>query len=58
MYDTIKDYNVSKYGLNNPKHLDYLAEHFGYLILRYIDSENIINLINLPDDKFNKIVNL
>ena len=58
LYDSVKEYYISKYGLNNSKHLDYLVDNFGYMLIRYIDNENIINLINLPDDKFDKIVNL
>ena len=58
MYDSVKEYYILKHGLNNSKHLDYLVENFGYMLIRYIDNENIINLINLPDDKFDKIINL
>ncbi len=35
-----------------------LVKKFGYNILKYIENENIQNIINLPNNNFNKLLNL
>lgn len=42
----------------NQKNLRTLKNKFGYKILLYLENENIKSLINLPDDKFLKVINL
>ena len=42
----------------NKNHLNELKNRFGYHIIRYFQNENIINLINLDDLSFEKVLKL
>ncbi len=55
LYDAVKDYYTQKFELN-VKHTDILAERFGYRIIRYFNYPNIIKIINLSDEAFNKLL--
>ena len=53
----LKDFLVQKYNLNR-NHFEELEQRFGARIIRYIDNENLHNIINLDESTFEKILNL
>lgn len=57
IYDKLRNYLAELYGLN-AKHIDMLKDISGPQILSYIKHEDIWRVINLDDDKFEKILNL
>ena len=58
IYEYTKDFLCKDNGIINVNHLDYLAEHFGYDIIRYIKNPEIQAIIDLDDDYFYKITAL
>lgn len=57
MYHLVKAYLVRKYELN-VAHLEVFTNHFGPLIIRYANNENIKRIINMNDEDFNKFLTL
>ncbi|MBQ6686900.1 MAG: hypothetical protein IJN03_00060 [Bacilli bacterium] len=55
--EVLKNYLIKKYQLNE-EHFTILANNFGPLIVRYVDNENIKEVINSNDETFNKIIGL
>ena len=57
VYDIIKGYYVQKYSLNLA-HLDTFSRKFGPKVIRYLDNDNIHQLVNLNDEEFSKFIAL
>ena len=57
MYNSVKHIFINKYNLNK-EHFDLLAQKYGYLIIKYINSSNIISIINLDEEKFNRFIEI
>ena len=57
MFEYVKQYLINKYKLNE-KNFELFEKHFGPLVIRYINNENIQQIINLNDVNFNKLLEL
>ena len=57
LYNSVRDILIDKYNLNE-NHLDSMINKYGYLLIKYIDNDSIIKIINLDDNKFNKMIDL
>ena len=57
MFNQVKDFLIEKYQLNE-SHFERFAQHFGPLVIRYVDNNNIKQIINLDEEDFNKIIEL
>ena len=57
VYNELIDFYVDYLGLNKDNLIKFI-ERFGYISLRYLDSNNIRSVINLESNKFNSLMNL
>ena len=57
LFDKIVDYASRKYNLNMT-HVERLRKQFGINIIRYIANENMIKIINLDEETFNKVLGI
>lgn len=53
----IRDYYIKKYNYN-PVHFDKIVKTLGPKIIRYLSNNNLINIINLDDETFDKVIGL
>jgi len=54
-YPNIVDYFVEQFEIKNKKHFEYIIKKFGNKTFTFLN-DNIVNLINLNDEDFNKIM--
>lgn len=57
LFHKLKAYFCRKYNYNQEK-LELIENHFGPNIIRFIDNENIMKILNLPIEEIQKILNL
>lgn len=57
LYQKVKKYYIEKNHLNET-HLDVLEKRFGPQILRYINVDNLIQIVNMEPSNFNRLLNL
>ena len=57
IFNCLKNYFIKKYNLNG-NHLLIMKEKYGPLITKYLRFQNLQQIINLDDEKFNKFINL
>ncbi len=57
MYNIVKNHYVKKNNINL-EHLDILEKKFGPTIIKYLDNDRFIGVVNLEDDYFNKLFNI
>lgn len=57
-FTNVKEYLIKKYKITNIKNFDDFFDKFGYKGVAYLNSDNIVNLINLDTQNYNKMVNL
>ncbi len=58
MYENFKKLLLNEYNITKVDHLDFLADKFGYDILRFIESTSIQSIINFDDEDFNRVIDL
>lgn len=56
-YNIIKKYFIKEYNLNG-KHLDFLAQKFGYRIIKYLGFSNLNLIVNFDDEEFFRLMDI
>lgn len=57
-YPNVINYIEKKFNITNRENLNKFLEKFNSLAIPYLYSDNIINLINMDSEKFDKVMNL
>lgn len=57
-FPNVKEYLIQKYNIKNMENFDNFFDKFGYAGVSYLNSDNIIELINLDTESYNKVINL